>query len=215
MAGNNAQFDANIYAADGSTVLLKSQNKITVKSGGNFRGTNELTELSQDTTTTYTSASANGSLAGTSVNTNVKSYFKANGTDYLTYGLVTTATMPVLGTYAVTTYVTPAWGWPIAPALNTPYTRTYTTTNEATAYTAASTSTQTVTQTYLGVEQVSVPAGTFSGCKYKSETTVSGTTTVTYGYIVASGRLKGHILKTENAAGVKTLEATVLLLNGS
>jgi hypothetical protein len=216
VAGNSAQMDNNIYASDGITVLISQQNKYQVKSDGSFRGETGLMELSTDNTSTYTSAAANGSLAGMTVGpTNVKSYSKLSGANVLTSGLVTTTT--VLGfSFAATSYMTPPISWPAAPTLNTPYTSTYTVTTEATATTPGSTSTQTVTTTFLGVEQVSVAAGTFAACKTKTET-VAGTSaaTVSYSWSVASGRLKGHSLKSEDASGKKTMEAKVLLLNGN
>ena len=162
MAGNTAQMDNNIYAADGTTVLLSQQNKYTVKSGGNFRGTSGLIELSTDNTSTYTSAAANGALAGTTVGpTNVKSYYQIGASEVTNYGLVSTVT--VFGaSFATTSYLTPAAGWPTNPTLNTPYTKTYTVTTEATAGIPGTSVSQTETRTYQGVEQVTVPAGTFA-----------------------------------------------------
>lgn len=207
--------DSNVYAADGTTILLSQQNKYRVNSGGSFRGTTGLSELVTDNTTTYTSAAANGALAGTTVGpVNIKSYSNVVGTEALTYGLVTTTTI-VGFSFAITSYFTPPTAWPLTPTLNTPYRTTSTVTTEATATSPASSSAQTVTTTFLGVEQVSVAAGTFAGCKYKTDSTAGATTTSSFSYIVATGRLKGHILKQENASGVRTLEAKVLLLNGS
>ncbi len=216
VAGNTAQMDNNIYGSDGTTVLISGQNKYLVKSGGSFRGEAGLMELSTDNTSTYTSASANGTLGGLTVGpTNVKSYSKLSGANVLSYGLVTTST--VIGiSFSATSYMTPAISLPAVPTLNTPYTNTYTVTTEASATTPGSTSTQTVTTTFLGVEQVSVPAGTFSACKTKTESKVgSSAATVSYSWAVASGRLKGHLLKSEDGSGKKTMEAKVLLLNGS
>ena len=68
--------------------------------------------------------------------------------------------------------------------------------------------------TYLGVESVSVPAGTYSACKVKTQTTTNGSTDTSYKWDVASGRLKGLTIKRADANGKKTEEATVLLVNG-
>ena len=203
------------YGSDGTTALISQQNKYTVKGGGNFRGEGGLTELSGDITSSYTSATANGPLAGTTVGpVNVKTYYKISGADSLNYGLVSTSSSFGFS-FSVTSFYTPAWGFPTQPTLNVPYTRSYTVTTEATATVPGSSLAQSTTVTYLGVEQVSVLAGTFAACKTRLETTSSGQTTVTYNWIVAAGRLKGHTLKTEDASGKKILEAKVLLLNGS
>ena len=217
MNGNTAQMDTNIYAADGTTVTLNGQNKFLITTGTTFKGTGGLTEMSQTNTTSYTSASSNGSLAGTTVGpTVVKSYFNFGAVDTSIYGIITTPPA-VAGISAVSTATySPVAVWPTNPALNTPYTKTFTVTLDTAVLgqTTSSATTQTETRTY-STEQISTFAGTFASCKVKYDVAVNGVTTTTYSWQVGAGRLKGHLLKSTNAAGVRTLESTVLLVNGS
>ena len=57
--------------------------------------------------------------------------------------------------------------------------------------------------------------GTFAACKVKTDITLNNTTTTPYSWTVGSGRLKRHLLKSTTGAGARSLEATVLLVNGS
>jgi hypothetical protein len=66
-----------------------------------------------------------------------------------------------------------------------------------------------------------VLAGTFAACKAKVETVVvvdvaSGSTnpSVNYTWSVGSGRYKGLVVRTADERGVKTMEATRLIVNG-
>lgn len=212
IAGITAQLDSNIYDPTGQTILQKQQAKYTIRSGASFRSESGLTEVNQDTATSFTTAPANGVTAGTTVLANVKSYSKVVGNDSSFSGVLITSSTAGFSTVA-TIYLTPALLLPTNPALNTPYARTYTSTVETFGFSQPST--QTLTTTYLGVETVSVPAGTFAACKTKTDTVVTGVAPVTsFSWTVASGRLKGHILKTANANNVTQTEATVLLVNG-
>ena len=80
--------------------------------------------------------------------------------------------------------------------------------------TASASSTQTETRTY-STEQITTLVGSFAACKVKYDVTANGTTTTSFSWTVGSGGLKGHLLKSSTGAGVRTLEATVLLVNGS
>ena len=211
VVGNTAQVDSVTYASDESTVLTSMQNKYTVQGGANFRGEGNLLEINSKITITYSSAAANGSLAGQTLGPfDVQAYVKTTATDLVGYGYVTTST----ATGAVTTYFTPATSTPLAPALNTAYAQNYTIITEATATQPQSTVSEKEEVTYLGVESVSVPAGTYSACKVKTQTTTNGRTDTSYKWDVASGRLKGLTIKRADANGKKTEEATVLLVNG-
>lgn len=208
--------DNNIYGADGTTVLIGQQNKFLITTGTTFKGTGGLTEIKQTNTSSYTSAAANGTLSGTTVGpTVVNSYFNFGGVDSTIYGL--TSTTPV-GSITATSTITyaPAAVWPSNPSLNTPYTKTFTVTTDTSVLGQGSSAsiTQTETRTY-STEQITTMVGTFAACKVKTDVTVNGTTTSSFSWTVGSGRLKGHVLKSTNGAGVRTLEATVLLVNGS
>ena len=131
-----------------------------------------------------------------------------------TYGL-TVSNLFQGATTTASSYFTPYayTGGPVSPALNTPYVASFSTTTEV-GGTAQPALAQTSTTTY-SVESVTVLAGTFPACKIKVEVTGGATTgNVSYAWLVASGRYKGLFLRSANANGVKTSEATRLLLNG-
>jgi hypothetical protein len=216
VAGNTAQVDSSVFAADGTTILQAQQAKYQVRSGASFRSETGLLELSIDTTSTFTNATANGPSAGTTVGPiNVKSFSRITATETLNYG-VTAVISAGPTTFNTLTFLTPALNLPTSPVLGTPYSRTYSSTVEITGLPSQPPASQTVITTYLGIEQVSVPAGTFSACKQKADTTTAaGVTTTSFSYTVASGRLKGLLLRTEDATGRRTLEAKTLLVNGS
>ncbi len=205
VAGNTAQMDNNIYDASGQTIAQRQQNKFSIRTGATFRAESGLTEINQDTTTV---------VSGVSVQANTKSYGKVNGANFSTYGVVNTSTAAGF-TVASTIVLNPASAVPTSPALNTPYTNRYATTTDVNGAAQAPVN-QTVVTTYEGIETISVPAGTFAACKIKTETTIGTAAPVTsFSWTVASGRLKGHVLRSTTGAGVRQLEATVLLVNGS
>ena len=209
--------DNNIYGADGTTVLIGQQNKFLITTGTTFKGTGGLTELKQTNTSTYSSNASNGALAGVTVGpTVVNSYFNFGAVDSTIYGLITTPPVIAgLSTTATSTYAPPAV-WPSNPTLNTPYTKTLTVTTEVSVLgqNTSTTTTQTETRTY-SIEQITTMAGSFAACKIKYDITANGASTSSFSWTVGSGRLKGHVLKSTNGAGVRNMEATVLLVNGS
>jgi hypothetical protein len=211
--GNTVQTDTNSYSADGKTLLSKLQNKTQITGGASFRQESGLIEQSTDTTVTYTNATANGAQAGTTVGpSNFRAYSRVVGSDSLTYGLTTSSNTGGVA-FSTLTYYTPALSGTLLPALNTVYARNYnstTTVNNGTPQTASA-STRT---TFLGVEQISVPAGTFVGCKIKNDVVINGFTATFFSWTVAAGRLKGVELAVANADGTRTSELNVGLLNG-
>ena len=118
-------------------------------------------------------------------------------------------------TTSASTYFTPYayTGGPVSPTLGTPYVASFSSTTESGGVTQP-TLAQTDTTTY-GVETITVLAGTFPACKIKVAVT-GGTVTdeVSYAWMVASGPYKGLFLRSANANGVKTSEATRLMANG-
>lgn len=211
VAGNTAQVDSVEYASDETTQLSSTQTKFSVKDGANFRGTSGLLEVAAAVTVVYSAAAANGILAGkTTGPVDVKAYVKPTTSDLLGYGYVAESS----ATGAVTTYFTPATSGPLSPALNTPYSQTYTATTEATATAPQTVVNTTEEVTYLGAESVSVPAGTFTACKIKATTTRNGVASTAYKWLLASGAGRGLTLKEADANGKKTMEAKVVLVNG-
>lgn len=193
----------NIYGADGNSVAMTQTNDFVVSGGASFKGTSGLIENAQ--TTNVTSGTGAGTIAVT------KTYYGLGSTESKAYGLTNSSTVAGF-TVAATVSFAPAMTWPNNPALNTPYTNSYTVTTE-TMGTSLSVAT-TETRTY-STENITTLAGTFAACKVKTDTVANGTTTTAYSWQVGSGRLKGHVLKSVNGAGVRTLESTALTVNGS
>jgi hypothetical protein len=210
--GNTAQMDTNNYDVDGVTVASKGQNTFLITTGTSFNGASGLTEIRQTNNTTQVTGPGAGTTVGPSV---TKSYFNYGAVDTLTYGSVSTVSL--LGFSVVTTSVyTPAAVWPTNPILNSPYTRTVTLKTDISGLgpTTSTTTTQTETFTF-SAETVSTFVGTFQACKVRQDVTANGSTTTSYSWTVGTGRLKGHLLKSTNATGVRTTESTVLTVNGS
>lgn len=204
VAGNTAQMNNNIYKADGTSIEMTQVNNIVVNGGASFKGTGGLIELAQ--TTNVTSGTGSGTTALT------KTYYNFGATETRAYGIINSST--VMGfSISATVSFDPAMPWPTNPTLNTPYTNTFTVLTEGTGLPTSSQA-RTETRTF-SAEQITTLAGTFAACKVKTDETANGTTVTSYSWHVGSGRLKGHILKQANGAGVRTMESTLLTVNGS
>jgi hypothetical protein len=194
----------NMYAADGNTVIMTQVNDFVMTGGKSFKTTSGLIEIAQTTNVT------SGTGAGTTALT--KTYYNFGAIETRAYGIINTST--VMGfSISATVSFDPAMPWQTNPALNTPYTNTFTVLTEASGLPTTSQA-RTETRTY-SAEQITTLAGTFAACKIKTDETTNGTTVTSYSWQVGSGRLKGHTLKQTNAAGVRTMEATALQVNGS
>ena len=214
VAGNTAQIDANVYHTDGATIIATQQRKLATSTGASFRGRTGLFLVNQVNTTTYSNVAINGSFGGAVMTTTENNYSSVVGDVRQTYGLAVSNLFQGSTTTA-SSYFTPYayTGGPVSPALNTPYVASFSTTTEAGGTTQPALA-QTSTTTY-SVESVTVLAGTFPACKIKVEVTGGATVgNVSYAWLVASGRYKGLFLRSANANGVKTSEATRLLVNG-
>ncbi len=203
VVGNTAQMNNNIYNADGNTIAMTQVNNIVVNGGASFKGTGGLIELAQ--TTNVTSGTGSGTTALT------KTYYSFGASESKAYGIINSSTVMGIAITGTVTF-TPAMAWPTNPSLGVPYSNSYTTSIETMGVT--NTQTQSEVRTY-SAEQITTLAGTFAACKVKTDLTINGTTTTTYGWNVGSGRLKGHILKQTTGAGVRTMESTLLTVNGS
>lgn len=214
VAGNTAQIDANVYHTDGTTVIATQQRKFATSNGASFRGRTGLFLVNQVNATTYSNVAINGSFGGSVMTTTENNYSSVVGDVRQTYGL-TVSNLFQGSTTTASSYFTPYayTGGPVSPALNTPYVASFSTTTESAGVTQPALA-QTSTTTY-SVESVTVLAGTFPACKIKVEVTGGATVgNVSYAWLVASGRYKGLFLRSANANGVKTSEATRLLVNG-
>lgn len=212
--GNTAQIDGNVYGEDGTTIISTQQRKLSTSGGANFRDKTDLFLITQVNTTTYTNAAVNGTFGGSVVSTTENNYSKVVGDGRQTYGMTVSSVFQG-NTTAASSYFTPYayTGAPLNPALATAYTSSFSTTTEVAGMTQAPLA-QTSITTYT-TEPVTVLAGTFAACKVKVE--VSGGATVSnvsYAWLVGSGRYKGLVVRTANGSGVKTFEATHLMVNG-
>ena len=203
VAGNTAQMNNNIYKADGNTIEMTQTHSMVVNGGTSFNGVNGLIELAQ--TSNVTSGTGSGTTALT------KTYYSFGPVESRSYGLTNASTVMGMAINATVTF-TPAMIWPTNPTLGTPYSNTYTINTSTMG--VNSSMTQTEVRTY-SEEQITTLAGTYAACKYKSDVTSNGATSTTYTWNVGSGRLKGHLLMQKSGAGVRTMEATQLTVNGS
>ena len=167
-------------AATGST-----RSNMTISGGKTFNGQSGLIEFFQDQTTTYTAPALLAS-AGTTP-TQSRFYFSENGSVETEFGGTVTTSVTAAGiTVSGTTTVT------YSPAVaDRRYTlavggsNTTTTTQTVTSVTnfgstPATTSSETTTVTYVGQESITIPAGTFTACKF-SVVTSGGTQTEWFG----------------------------------
>jgi hypothetical protein len=181
-AGGSAAECFNIaWSTPGTTAVLEhaitgsatgtTRSNLTVTGGKTFNGQTGLTEYDQDQTTTYT-APATLASAGT-VPTRSRFYQTENGSVETEFGGTVSASVTVSGV-TVNTNTTVTY----APArvdrrftLATGASDTVTTSLTSSSVTnfgsvAPTTTAQTITVNYAGQETVTVPAGTFTACKF-------------------------------------------------
>lgn len=172
------------YAITGSATGT-TRSSMTVSGGKTFNGQTGLLEFFQDQTTTY-SAPATLASAGT-IPTQSRFYFSENGSVETEYGGTIATSVTVAG-ISVSTNTTVTY----APVVNDRRftlavggTSTWATTLTTTSVTnfgstPATNTSETTTVTYVGQESLTVPAGTFTACKF-SVATSSGTHTEWFG----------------------------------
>ncbi|GAB4218498.1 MAG: hypothetical protein Fur007_24580 [Rhodoferax sp.] len=203
VSGNTLRMDNNIYASDGNTIQMTQSNTSVVKGGSTFGTTTGLTEVAQ--TTTVLTGAGSGTTAVT------KTYYDFGSDKTKIYGVVNNSTVAGFAISATMTFV-PAEEWPTNPELNKPYTSSYVVNTQASGISTTANNTETRT---FSVEQLTTLAGTFATCKVKTDLTSNGTTTTSYTWYVGAGPQKGHLLKTADANGVRTMEVTLLQVNGN
>jgi hypothetical protein len=154
---------------------------------------------------------AAGPLAGTTTNT--KRYSNIDGNTVTEYGTLTTSIEPgVLGppqTVHRTVWTEPPVQWPLDRTLNTEYVQGGTMWWSSDRFISPHAPMdfgslgQIFRFTYLGIETVTVPAGTFQACKTRLDTyTDQYTPQSTVSWNVASGKYKTYFLKSEDNTGV-------------
>lgn len=215
-AGNTAQIDSNGYGADGTTIDRIEQAKFSISGGARFGDKTGLLLVNSVNTTTLVGGPSAGSVATTTWD----EYSGVVANERRTYGATGSGVFQGVTTVGAI-YYTPyaSTGAPLSPVLGAIYTSGYSTTFEIGA-TRGMAMAQT-SKTAYAAEPVTVLAGTFAACKAKVETVVvvdaatgSTNSSVSYTWFVGSGRYKGLVVRTADGRGVKTSEATRLVVNG-
>ncbi|MBC3873402.1 DUF4214 domain-containing protein [Undibacterium flavidum] len=136
---------------------------------------------------------------GVGTTTQIKSYLNVYDDESLVYG-TRVAIDQGYGNYTVVATMTPPKRTPFTMSANESYTQTYTVTENAVGSPFPQTlPDQIVTDklTFLGIESVTVPAGTFSACKFKTEVNTNGTTVSSYTWQIADANYRGLTAKIE------------------
>jgi hypothetical protein len=156
--GTSSQLQYSISGAFTGTATING----SVGQPTAFNGTANLIPVTQTLATSYSVPSSAGSST-----ISVTTYQQLDGTDVLTYGAVGTVT--VLGLAAVNTstvYSPPSRDKRYSLTTGGTYTRTDSTTSTVTPPGTTQSATTSTVVTYLGQETVTVPAGTFTACKF-------------------------------------------------
>ncbi|MFZ6818775.1 DUF4214 domain-containing protein [Undibacterium sp. Ji22W] len=152
---------------------------------------------------------------GAGTTAQIKSYLNVYDDESLVYGSRVAMSVQGAGNYTVVATMTPPKRTPFTMSANESYTQTYTIQQNAVGSPFPLTlPDQTVTDklTFLGIESVTVPAGTFSACKFKFETNTDGATVSNYTWQIADASYRGLTAKIE-AQDVITV-ATKLSIQG-
>ena len=204
---------------------IETQGRFAVLGTGTFNG------VSAVETQLDTSIIAAGLPAAASTTARSFLYDNLVGNDFLNYGLKTTATNSsgaVSSTVVSTTVYTPAIRIPVNSRIGDVVTQTYAvrTTSEVSFSGAPAgtpviaptitNSTETQVWKFLAVETITVAAGTFQTCRMETTSTSTqngvSSTTVSTGWVVASGPVRGLLAKVSDPGG-QVLEAKVLRVN--
>lgn len=202
----------------------ETQSRFAVLGTGNFNGASAV-ETQLDTTL------LNAALP-TLASVTARSYIYSNivGSDYISYGLKTTATSNSGGittTVTSTSVNTPPIRTPMTARVGDTFSQTYAVRTTAEYSFSGVTGvplpaptitdrTETQVWKFVAVETITVAAGTFQTCRLETTSTstqngTSSTTTAT-GWVVASGPVRGLLAKVGDASG-QILEAKVLRVN--
>jgi hypothetical protein len=195
--------------ATGTEVL--TSNKYTVNGVKSFKG-NSATELLVET------AAATNGVANVAASVNTLYYAALTGTGYTSYGSFIKVNATVAG-FAISTDTTLTFTPPMTMPYNMGVGSTHTvdtdwlTETSVLGSTTAQTIRYNIKYNFVGVETVTVPAGTFETCRVETTTTgtvngTSSTSTATQWW-VGTGPLKGLFVQSRDKDGV-TAVATVV-----
>jgi hypothetical protein len=177
--------------------VSETRNKYTVNGPKTFKGVSAI-ELEVDTDIVV-------APVGAGTMTKTLNYFNVNSTETIYYGTRAILTASLLGisfTTTTTSSYAPPWRLPLNLASGQTFsnnTSQVTIETEGQGTVADVVQSQLVSYRFLGVESVSVPAGTFSACKVEQTTTITtngvATTGVSTSWTIASGDLRGLFVK--------------------
>jgi len=230
---NNVVVRVGSYALTANTYSDCANNGALMSVGSSYQSVMQGSDQSVTSTTTTVNRTTiyNGAnalevqadsviLAGTYTGSTIsqKSYMQVVESSVNTLGTTATVSLPGQAAMVVSVVYSPAVQAPLNLAISAPVSQSVSalTTN---SLTGAMTVTTATTLTYQGMEVVTVPAGTFTVCKVRSDTvTSSGNSMATASqtsWRIASGLYRGLFAKTvDNKTGVQSV-ATKLTLNGS
>ncbi|MFZ6818399.1 DUF4214 domain-containing protein [Undibacterium sp. Ji22W] len=208
-------FNANLYKA--GTVFRTEMNS-TIASTGATESFVVTYTVNGNTTfkgiTTQELVADTISLTGIAAGTisQLKSYVVITNDEFLTYGSVLNVKVNTTTNYVVTNSMTPPERTPFSLPVNQAYQQTFTTKQEI-AGNPMNFPDQTTTEslTFLGIESVTVPAGTFNTCKMKHIDTANNMNTTSYSWHIAEGQWRGMVAKVEAIDSITV--ATKLSIN--
>lgn len=204
LVANGASYQMNLRSSQDGSMVQESSNKFVVTSGVNFQG-NSTIEAKVDTTIT--------AGAGVGSTNTARNYFGQSATDEIAYGNVNQTSAAGFTVNSTITF-TPAITYPRAQTVGGVRTQTYkasTTVSGAPVSLPATEITQTSSRKFLGIEAVTVAAGTFKACKFEDTvTTGSSAATVATIWFYSGGAASGTLLKQSSTAAGKTTVTELL-----
>lgn len=199
-AGTTYQLDYTVSGA----VTGTSSTTGNIGANTTYNGTSNLIPITQTVVTNYTAPTA------VNATVNMTAYMQVDGLDILSYATVATVSVPFVGNMETKQVFSPAARdkrFTLNAGESTVFAQTYTTTVTPPGTTSNTTASPTVT--YVGQESVTVPAGTFTACKFNQ--TFEGSTSTTW---IIKG--SGVMAKSTDLSSNTTLQLqSTSRLNGS
>jgi hypothetical protein len=198
--GNTYEVDSVAYINTGITHVYSS--RYTVVGADTFKGNAVLH--------THIESLESGALLASTT----EQYTTLDAVSNSTYGAVVSTFLQGVGNPSLTISYSPAVSYPLNLAPGASFTQTYTTTSESSTplLPPPPLVTQTTTKTFIGNESVTVPAGTFIGCRTDISTVTNGVTTTSTEWVVGSGPYRGLFLQSRDRTTLT--QATLYFFNG-
>lgn len=198
LIANGASYQSVIRSFLDGSAVQDAKNLHLVTTGVNFRGVSAY-ESKVDTTIT--------SGVGTGTTNLSRSYFNQTASQSILYGIINQTSM--MGFTVDSTIVfDPIVTYPLAQNPGDVHTQTYKMTTTMSGLPVAvpvPDVTQTTSRKFIGIERVSVIAGSFNACRFEDSVNVAGGgSTVTNNWFYAGGAPAGAFLKSSSVADGKT-----------